>query len=89
MTMTADGWAERVIYGLDEVSAALEHLESLGLVQSQTAGAIVYYRLTQDEIRLGQLNRFIHWRDGWLIRVHRVEQLVGPAKLNMSILGRM
>ncbi len=77
IAMTAADWASWVGYGEHEVSGALENLAGLALVQHQCAGDLTFYRLTNNEALLRRLEEFIAWRANWLIRAHRVEQLVG------------
>ena len=79
MAVIAAGWAERIGHSEDDVACALEKLERLGLVQSQCACDLTFYRLTDDEVWLRRLEQFITWRGGWLRRAHQLEELVGPA----------
>jgi hypothetical protein len=81
MAMTAADLAGQVGHTDDEVASALENLERLALVHRQCVCDMTFYRLTDDQARLGRLDQFIAWRVDWLAHARRVEQLVGPLKL--------
>ncbi len=75
--MTVADWAGQVEHGEAEVAAALNNLEQSALVRRQGVCGLTFYRLTDDETYLAQLEQFITWRTDWLTRARRVEQLVG------------
>ncbi len=82
VAMTAGDLAGQVQHTDGEVVASLENLERLALVHRQCVCDMTFYRLTDDEAWLERLDQFIAWRVDWLARAHRLEQLVGPLKLN-------
>ena len=87
VAMTAPDLAGQVKHAEGEVASALENLERLTLVHCQCACDRSFYRLTDDEMWLARLDRFIIWRVDWLARAHRLEQLVGPP--NLALAGRV
>jgi hypothetical protein len=85
VAMTAADLAGQVGHAEGEVVLALDNLECLALVHRQCVCYMTFYRLTDDQARLGRLDQFIAWRVDWLAHAHRVEQLVGPLKLVRNI----
>ncbi len=78
MAMTAAELAGHLRQTEGEVITALENLEQLALTHRLCVCEMTFYRLTGDETLRTRLDQFITWRDNWLKRAHRVEQLVGP-----------
>jgi hypothetical protein len=81
MALTAADLAYHVARGLAEVEEALTDLVMLGLVERGSASHLTFYRLTQDEQRLAQLDELVAWQEKWLERARRLAQAVGPSLL--------
>jgi len=63
------------------VEQALAELVTLGLVERQYACDLSFYRLTEDEQRLAQLDELVAWQESWLEQARRLTQAVGPSLL--------
>lgn len=83
IALTAPDLAYHVGREPTEVEQALANLVTTGLVERQCVCDMSFYRLTEDEQRLAQLDELVTWQESWLEQARCLAQAVGP-----SLLGR-
>ena len=82
-SMTAYDMALTIRKDPDEVEGALAGLQAIGLVETQCACDLTFYRLTGSAELLGYLDELEAWRADWLSHADRLAEAAG-ARLGVS-----
>ncbi len=76
--LTSGDVAALVDLPLAVVAAALTEWMTTGLIECQSAGDLIFYRLTSDPERLQALAELVAWRERWVASLWRVAHEVDP-----------
>ena len=77
MTIAATALAFYLDGEQTEVERALVDLVALGLVESQSACDLTFYRLAKDKRQVALLDELVAWQDHWFQRGRQLAQTVG------------